>query len=348
VVLARVGSEVILAADLLAAMDRIIRQNIGRKQLDPEELERQRKQTVEEIRRAIHEAQQRAERPGTVMTTSAGQRAAMLAQLLRRQVDGRLIFLDAKQQIPAESFTQVEEQVRRHYDEREVPKLREQLGASSWAELDRALRARGTSLELDYRVFLEQTLAQQWLRQQAKVDEEITYDQMMAYYSTHLDEFDKPARTRWQELRVSFSQHPSKAEAFAAIATMGNQILDGADFAEVARSGSDGPTASEGGVREWPEESGFLAPVVRRAIEGLPIGQLSPILEDWRGYYIVRVLERKGAGLEPFVEAQSEIREKIRTQRVEEHIEQYKAELRERFPIWTILDDQAPPDDSSL
>ncbi len=347
VVLARVGSEVILAADLLASMDRVIRQNIAQKQLDPEEVERQRELTLQEIRRAIHEAQQRAGRSGDMVTESAGQRAAMLSQLLRRQIDTRSVYLDARQRIPAEGFTQVEQQIRRHYDEQEVPKLREQLGVSSWAELDRALRARGTSLEQDFRAFLEQTLAQQWLRQQAKVDEEITYDEMLAYYREHLEEFDKPARTRWQELRVSFSRHPSKAEAFAAIATMGNRVLDGEDFAEVAASGSDGPTAAEGGVRQWPDTSRRLSPVLRQALEALPVGQLSPILEDWNGYYIIRVLERKPAGLEPFVEAQSEIRDKIRAQRAVEHIEKYKAELAARFPVWTILDAQSLADASS-
>lgn len=341
VVLARVGSEVILAADLLAGLDRMIRQNTADKQLDPEELERKRQQTIQEIRRAIHEAQQRVARPNDVVTESTRQRAAMLSQVLNRYIDTRSIYLDAKQRIPAEGFTRVEQQVRQHYDEHEVPKLRAQLGVSSWAELDRALRARGTSLEQDFRVFLEQTLAQQWLRQQAKVDEEITYDQMVGYYQEHLQEFDKPARTRWQELRVSFARHPSKAEAFAAIAAMGNEILDGADFAAVARAGSDGPTAAEGGMRQWPDPARRISPILRQAVEGLPVGQLSPILEDWNGYYIIRVLERKPAGLEPFVEAQSEIREKIRAQRTAEQLEKYKAELRRRFPVWTILDVQS-------
>ncbi len=351
-VLARVGSEVVLAADLLAGLDRMIRQNLagklaGENQLDPEELERQRQQTLSEVRRAIHEAQQRAARPDDVLTESARQRAAMLGQVLSRQIDTRSIYLDARQRIPAEGFAQVEKQVRQHYDEQELPKLREQLGVSSWAELDRALRARGTSLEQDFRVFFEQTIAQQWLRQQAKVDEEITYDQMIAYYQEHLAEFDKPARARWQELRVSFSRHPSKAEAFAAIAAMGNQILDGADFAEVAGAGSDGPTAAEGGIRQWPDASARLSPILRQALESLPVGQLSPILEDWNGYYIIRVLERKPAGLEPFVEAQAEIRDKIRAQRTAEQLEKYKAELRKRFPVWTILDAQSLAEPSS-
>ena len=37
-------------------------------------------------------------------------------------------------------------------------------------------------------------LAQQWIGQQIKRDEEITYDQMVVYYRQHQDEFTKPAR----------------------------------------------------------------------------------------------------------------------------------------------------------
>jgi len=341
-VVARVGSEVILAADILAGIDRAVRQNMDRKDLDPEALERERQQTLHQIRLAIHEAQRRAENPDEPVTASARQRAALLRRLLQGHVEARMIFLDAKQHIPAEAFKNVDEQVRRLYDEKEIPRLRNQLGVSSWAELDQALRARGTSLEQDYRIFLERTVVQQWLRSQAKVDEEITYDQMMEYYTKHLKEFDKPARTIWQELCVSFAQYPSKAEAFAAIAAMGNRVLEGEDFAEVAWECSHGTTASEGGLRQWPDTRYRVPPVVRQAIQGLPVGKLSPILEDWSGYYIVRVVERKPAGLVPFVEAQTEIRQKIRAQRTAEQIEKYKAELKERIPVWTILDGQLP------
>ena len=141
---------------------------------------------------------------------------------------------------------------------------------------------------------------------------------------------------------VRFARFPDKAEAYRAIAEMGNQVLGGKDFAEVARTGSHGSTAPNGGLRDWTTRGSLVSQVLDEAIFTLPPGALSPILEDEQGFHIVRVLEREEAHRIPFLEAQVEIRDKIRQQREAEQEQKYLARLWKNTPVWTVFDDAAP------
>jgi parvulin-like peptidyl-prolyl isomerase len=121
---------------------------------------------------------------------------------------------------------------------------------------------------------------------------------------------------------------------------MGNQVRAGAAFGEVARAMSDGPTASDGGTRNWTHKGSLVCEELDRALFGLPVGQLSPIIESADGLHIIRVIERDPGGRVPFVEAQAEIRPKLRQQRASERLQNYIAGLRQEIPVWTVFDQQ--------
>jgi peptidyl-prolyl cis-trans isomerase C len=75
-----------------------------------------------------------------------------------------------------------------------------------------------------------------------------------------------------------------------------------------------------------------------RALFELPIGQLSPIIEDETGYHIIRVLERHPAGRTPFTEVQKEIKKKLQEEKRKAAFAEYVARLRREIPVWTIYD----------
>jgi parvulin-like peptidyl-prolyl isomerase len=182
------------------------------------------------------------------------------------------------------------------------------------------------------------------MREQVSDEADLTYDrdQMMEYYLGHLDEFERPARVRWQELMARFSKYPSKEAAGAAIAHMGNQVAAGAPMEQVAQAHSDGTTASKGGLRDWTREGSLVSEQLNQELFGLPIGELSPIIESESGYHILRVMEREPATHTGFVEVQEEIQRKIKGQRTKQQFRSYLSRLRERIPVWTIFDDLQP------
>jgi len=307
-IIARVGSEAILESELIGAVNEVIEANKDR--LPPDQVDKQRE--------------------------------LLLQQRLKSAIEMKLIYQDARRTIPAERWPEIEKQLAKEFDENQLERMIEKAGVKTAREFDRKLRSLGTSLEREKRAFIERTLAQQWARQQVKRDDEITYDQMVDYYRRHQDEFTTPARAEWEELMVRFSKYPTRAAAFEAIARMGNQVLGGASLAEVAQSGSDGPTAAQGGRRDWTTKGSLVCEALDAALFNLPVGRLSPIIQGENGYHIIRVRRREEAVVKPFLEAQVDIKQKIVHERSEKQIREYMAKLEARTPVWTVFDAAKP------
>jgi len=233
------------------------------------------------------------------------------------------------------------------FEKVELKEMMKRAKVDTLAELREKLGRLGTSLERAKRSYMERTLAQQWVRQQIKYNEDVTHQQMLDYYQEHLAEFEHPAKARWEQLTVSVSEYRSKEDARAALAHWGNQVIDGAPFAGGAKSHSDGSTASEGGIRDWTTKGSLVSDALDQAIFTLPPGRLSPIIEDKQRLHIIRVIERKDAGRTPFVAAQVDIKQKIRKQRLHEQQQEYLARLKKQIPVRTVFDDQPLSDRSS-
>lgn len=74
------------------------------------------------------------------------------------------------------------------------------------------------------------------------------------------------------------------------LADLRQQILDGADFADLAREHSEDPgSASQGGELGWTDPREYV-PGFREVIEDLPTGKLSEPFQTTHGWHIVEVL----------------------------------------------------------
>ena len=132
-----------------------------------------------------------------------------------------------------------------------------------------------------------------------------------------------------------------------ALAEMGDEVLRGKQFADVAKARSQGLTADKGGQRDWTSKGALRSNVLDEAIFGLPVGTMSRILEDEDGFHIIRVIERKEAGAVPVKDAQVEIKNKLKEERSKKQTSAYLDKLRGETAAWTILDnDSEPPEDS--
>jgi parvulin-like peptidyl-prolyl isomerase len=107
----------------------------------------------------------------------------------------------------------------------------------------------------------------------------------------------------------------------------------------VAKAGSDGATANDGGRCDWTTQGALICQALDHAVFSLPVGQLSPIIEGPVGFHVVRVTERQKTAVTPFLEAQVEIKEKIKQQRSEKQFREYMAKVQARTPVWTIFDE---------
>jgi hypothetical protein len=314
-ILARVGSETILASDILPLAEEAIQAKL----------------------RDVPE-EQRSQIPAEQLQALKRQYVKLLLQQL---VDVKIRYADAVANIPKENLPHVKSSINQSFDKSVLKKLMEKYQATTRSELEAKMAAQGQSLDRQRQMYLERSLAGGWENQHIKENREVPLSEQVGYYQQNIAEFSYPAKARWEELMVSFDRFNNRQEALVAMAEMGNAVLRGADFAEMAKARSHGPTRLDGGVYDWTTKGSLVSKVLDEAIFGLPIGRMSQILEDDNGYHIVRVIERVDAGRKEFLEAQTEIRKKLRDQDIERQTKEFLAKMKSRTPVWTIFDQQS-------
>jgi hypothetical protein len=268
-------------------------------------------------------------------------RLQICKQVIEQHIETLLVYVDACREIPADKLPEIRANVDKAFDQQQLPQMMQAEGIANSLEFEQQLRKRGTSLERMRKMFFERGLAQEWLRKNVDDGGEIPHAELIAWYQNHLAEYDYPARARFEVISVKMGLTRSRAEAWDMLAGMGNEVLAGRPFAEVATSRSEGPTASRGGVFDWTNQGSLASKKLDEAIFSLPVGELSAIIEDGEMLHIVRVTERQDAGRTPFLEAQVGIRDELVMARRQKATEDYLDKLRTRTPVWTVFDDPA-------
>jgi parvulin-like peptidyl-prolyl isomerase len=210
-------------------------------------------------------------------------------------------------------------------------------------ELDAVLRQYGSSLDKQLRFYGEDRLGKETVRKQIFTNEEVSHQEMLDYYAQNAADFAVTAKARFEMLTVKFASFAptdeGKRQAFNMLAQMGNEVYFGAPFATIARKHSQEPNAQKGGFYDWTSQGSLASKPIDQAIFTLEAGKLSQIIEDERGFHIVRVIERTEAGQVPFLEAQVKIKEAIIAQRREADTKRVLDELRTKTHVWTIYDE---------
>ncbi|MFM8172502.1 MAG: peptidylprolyl isomerase [Pirellulaceae bacterium] len=217
-----------------------------------------------------------------------------------------------------------------------LPKLMKDYEVETQLELEYKLRDMGSSLAAQQKIFRDTVLAQQALEQHVPEKPSIELADLRDYYDAHQDQWDRKARVRFRLMSVHFEKHSDRQEAFQQIADMGNEVVfGGAKFEAVAKRRSEGPFANEGGLFAWTSKGSLRSQVIESIVFEIPPGQLSEILEDEEGFHIVEVLEREDARTQPMEEVQQEIRKTLVKQKRNDAEKNFVRETILETNIWT-------------
>lgn len=272
--------------------------------------------------------------PQAPESAKAIQRKKLLEALSKKFVDQKLIYVDAMSKLPAE--VDLDDMIRRAstvFNEQVLPKMMESSGVKSVPQFDGNLRVQGSSLRQVRSAWARDQLARQFLQQDLDIDETVTHQEMLEDYLANKEKYAKRAKSRWEQVMVRFDKHSTRAEARKKIAEVGNQVIYGANLSEIAKKHSDGFRASKGGAHDWTGKGALVLKKIDEAIFNLPIGELSDIIESRDGFHIVRVVERTKASYTPFTEAQIEIRDRLRNDKVNEAFKNHIESLRANIPV---------------
>lgn len=256
---------------------------------------------------------------------------------LPKLITTRLVIQDFEHTIPKEHQGEARAQFVSYFEKSMVPDIMEKAKASSRAELVAMLREQGMSLDQMRKTQTDQLLMGAWLREKVK-PKEITREDLLQYYKDNEREFDFPSRAKWEQISVLKSGR-ARDEAYAQICNWGNAVVKlGVPFERVAKDHSEGPTASEGGKFDWTTKGSLISKPLDEALFTQQVGAMGPIIEDDRGFHIIRVTEREMAGTRPFEEVQDQLRTQLRQADQEQQLEVYMAELRAKTLVRSILD----------
>jgi peptidyl-prolyl cis-trans isomerase C len=139
------------------------------------------------------------------------------------------------------------------------------------------------------------------------------------YYQENAQEFERPEQVRVRQIVVATEQEAQR---------LLDQVLAGADFAELARQRSTAPEAAEGG------DLGYFAmgemPGEFNVVFGLPKGGVSTVVKSAYGFHIFKLENKRRPGKVPIDEAWKDIAEKLEHRKQDERYQQFLRELRNR------------------
>lgn len=157
-------------------------------------------------------------------------------------------------------------------------------------------------------------LGQQKLMAKEFPDEvSFTEEDAKEYYDKNKAKYDTPEQTRASHILIktdltdpNSDPNQVKAVARAKAEDILKQVNEGADFAALAKTNSQGPSAPRGGdLNFFPR--GKMVPAFDKAAFKLEVGKISGIVETQFGFHIIKVTDRKEASTTSFEEAKANI-----------------------------------------
>lgn len=140
-------------------------------------------------------------------------------------------------------------------------------------------------------------------------NEKVTVSEAKAYFDEHKAQYITPEKRLAAHILINFGKDPKAAKV--SIDKIYKELLDGADFASLAKKDSDDTlSAKKGGELNWFEQ-GVMEPDFDKALFAIPAtGDISPVIKTNFGYHIIKLMGIEPAKTAPF----ASVKDKIITQ----------------------------------
>ncbi|HKS95578.1 MAG TPA: peptidylprolyl isomerase [Terriglobia bacterium] len=152
------------------------------------------------------------------------------------------------------------------------------------------------------------------------------------YFNEHKQQFASPEGVRLAEILISPDKHtPAEVEQRAKDAAA--ELKAGQRFADVAKKYSDASDAAEGGDIGF-FKSGTMVPEIEAAVKKLDINDTSDPIQTKRGTIIVKLLDRRQAGIPKFEDVEQQVMNMLYDQKMQPALRKYLTELRKESYVF--------------
>lgn len=137
----------------------------------------------------------------------------------------------------------------------------------------------------------------------------VTPKQIRDAYDENIEEFAIPEGIKFRAIilnrgTTAEEQQVKREEAENIL----KKLKDGADFAQIAKTASEGPNAEQGGDFPWVELES-LPDILKDELKMVSTGEISGIISSGEALYIIKVEGRREAGYLTFEEVRERINE---------------------------------------
>lgn len=197
------------------------------------------------------------------------------------------------------------------------------------------LAAEDSSIETVKKEIRSQMIRMRLLRREIKDKIIVTDEEIGEYYNQHRQEYEGKESVRMKQLLLAFPPEADKNvkdKLREEALRLRELLIQGESFDLLTAKHSKGPGAAQGGDVGFMER-GTIIPEVEAVALSLPLNQVSEVIESGVGFHIIKVVDKKGAGLKSVSVVREEIKAKLEEEKLEKKFEEWIASVRAKSHI---------------
>jgi peptidyl-prolyl cis-trans isomerase SurA len=209
---------------------------------------------------------------------------------------------------------------------------RKQTGIPTLEMLDQELRKVGSSLSERRDMIKQRMIVDNLVHHFVSSKITLLTSEIEAYYQKNREKYAEPAEVELAEV-LFLTEGKNRAEVRAKAEETLRKLRSGADFAELAREFSDGPTAARGGGIGTFRQGSMAANLEEQVLK-IEAGETTGLMETNFGFQIVKVLEKKPAAHKPLEEVRPLIQSELYQKKGEPELKRFVEDLRQQSYIY--------------
>ena len=145
-------------------------------------------------------------------------------------------------------------------------------------------------------------------------------------------------QTHARHILIRVNEVVSETEARRKMENLRERLVNGGDFAELARLYSQDGSAGKGGDLGWVSP-GDTVPEFERAMDALKDNEISPVVQTPFGMHLIQVLERRSRDVSED-RKRAVARQALRERKLEEAYQDWLRQMRDRAYVENRLDEK--------
>ena len=252
----------------------------------------------------------------------------MKNEVLENLIDRELLFQECKKkrvQVESEAVADQLKNIQQRYpDKDEFKKLLNEMGLT----------------ESQVKAQIERGMAiQELIDKEVAGKIKISDEESKSFYDNNPQFFEQPEQVKASHILIKVENDApdaQKAEARKKIEAVQQKVKKGEDFADLAKTYSEGPSGPRGGDLGYFRRGQMVKPFEDAAFSLKP-NEVSDIVETQFGYHLVKVVDNKPAKKMTYAEVKDRINDHLKKQKTDSEANAYIENLRKNAKIEKFL-----------